>query len=218
MSNDTARPTPGIIDRLLAFDTATLFEASPGDGCSAMTEIRTVAAGQRIAGPALTAACPGGDNLMLHAAVADARPGEVLVVQCHDASYGVWGEVLMTAAMARGVAALVIDGSVRDIEAMRAAGFPVFSRSLAIRGAQKNRPGLLRQPISCGGILVWPGDMIVADDTGVIAIRPDAVGTVLDRARQRQDKEAAMMEKLKAGRTTVELLGLDGALKPVAGR
>lgn len=210
MSNDTAR--------LLSFDTATLFEASPGDACSAMSGIMPIAAGQRVVGPALTAACPGGDNLMLHAAVAAAQPGEVLVVQCHDATYGVWGEVLMTAAMARGVAALVIDGSVRDIEAMRAAGFPVFSRSIAIRGAAKTRPGLLRQPISCGGILVWPGDMIVADDTGVIAIRPDGVGAVLDLAAQRQDKETQMMDKLKAGRTTVELLGLDGILKQVAGR
>lgn len=94
---------------------------------------------------------------MLHAAVADARPGEILVVQCHDASFGVWGEVLMTSAMAQGIAGLIIDGSVRDVDALRAARFPVFSRGLALKGAVKARRGLLRQPISCGGLLVWPG-------------------------------------------------------------
>jgi 4-hydroxy-4-methyl-2-oxoglutarate aldolase len=154
---------------------------------------------------------------MLHAAVADAAPGEVLVVQCHDPSYGVWGEVLMTGAMARGVVALVIDGGVRDLEATREAGFPVFSRSVAIRGAGKSRRGLLRQPISCGGILVWPSDIVVADDSGVIAIAADQVEAVLERAGARRDKEARMLESLRAGQTTADLLGLRGALaRPTA--
>ena len=219
---DQAKPTEGLradlLEALLSFDTATLYEGGGAEAVSTMMPgIRPIANGQRIAGPALTVACPGGDNLMLHAAVADAAPGEVLVVQCHDPSYGVWGEVLMTGAMARGVVALVIDGGVRDLEATREAGFPVFSRSVAIRGAGKSRRGLLRQPISCGGILVWPSDIVVADDSGVIAIAADQVEAVLERAGARRDKEARMLESLRAGQTTADLLGLRGALaRPTA--
>src|SRR5215218_9535153 len=102
------RPADQIASRLLGFDTATLYESAEQPGFM-IPDIRPVELGYRVAGPALTVACPGGDNLMLHAAVADARPGEVLVVQCHDLTYGVWGEVLMTAATARGIRALIIE-------------------------------------------------------------------------------------------------------------
>jgi 4-hydroxy-4-methyl-2-oxoglutarate aldolase len=197
---------------LRAIDTATLFESATQPGFMG-PEIRPINSGMRIAGPALTVACPAGDNLMLHAALAEARPGEILVVQCHDASYGVWGEVLMTSAVARGVAGLVIDGAVRDVEALRAAGFPVFCRALAVRGAGKKKRGILRQPISCGGVLVFPGDFVIADDSGVVIIAPQEIDQVLEKARQRQSKETEMMAALQARRTTVDLLGLDGTLE-----
>jgi 4-hydroxy-4-methyl-2-oxoglutarate aldolase len=205
-------PDPTFFEALRSFDTATLFESASQPGFMG-PEIRPIQAGLRIAGPALTVACPAGDNLMLHAALAEALPGEVLIVQCHDASYGVWGEVLMTSAMARGVAGLVIDGAVRDIEALRAASFPVFCRALSIRGATKKRRGLLRQPVSCGGVLVFPGDIVVADDSGTVVIAPAEIDEVLARARQRQSKEAGMMAALRAQRTTLDLLDLHALLK-----
>jgi 4-hydroxy-4-methyl-2-oxoglutarate aldolase len=202
---------PRLAEALLTYDSATLFESAEQPGSMA-AEIRPLAPGCRIAGPALTVACPPGDNLMLHAALAEARPGEVLVAQCHDASYGVWGEVLATSAMARGVVALVIDGAVRDIDAMRAKGFPVFARATALRGAAKKRRGLLRQPISCGGLLVWPGDMVMADDSGIVVLAPGEVAGTLQRAAARLAKEEAMMAALKTGATTIELLQLAPAL------
>lgn len=194
-------------DALLSFDTATLFESAARPG-TMDSGIRPVDTGYRIAGTALTVACPPGDNLMLHAAVADARPGEILVVQCHDASFGVWGEVLMTSAMAQGIAGLIIDGSVRDVDALRAARFPVFSRGLALKGAVKARRGLLRQPISCGGLLVWPGDMVVADDSGIVVLAPEEVEATIAKARQRQQKEADVMGKLRERQTTLDLFDL----------
>ena len=205
-------PGPAIFDALRSIDTATLFESASQAGFMG-PEIQPIHAGLRIAGPALTVACPAGDNLMLHAALAEAVPGEVLVVQCHDASYGVWGEVLTTSALARGAAGLVIDGAVRDIEALRAARFPVFCRARSIRGAAKKKRGILRQPVSCGGVLVFPGDVVVADDSGIVVIAPEEIDQVLARARQRQGKESEMMMALQARRTTLELLDLGGTLE-----
>ena len=205
------------LEALRAFDTATLYEAA-GQVGAMVPEMHPLARGQRIAGPALTVACPPGDNLMLHAAVAGASPGEVLVVQCHDFSYGVWGEVLMTAAQARSIAGLILDGAVRDVPALREAGFPIFCRAVSMRAAAKTRRGTLRQPISCGGLLVWPGDLVVADDTGVVILPPANVDQVLERARARQQKEAALFTELRGGRTTLELLGLRPVLEALDGQ
>jgi 4-hydroxy-4-methyl-2-oxoglutarate aldolase len=201
--------------RLAEFDTATLHEAAGQRGALA-PGIVSLVPGCRVAGPALTAACPRGDNLMLHAAVAEARPGEVLVAQCHDASFGVWGEVLTEAALARGIAALVVDGSVRDLDGIRALGFPVFARGTALQGAAKAELGTVRAPVSCGGVLVRPDDYVVADDSGVVVIARAEVDAVLAAAAERREKEARLVEELRQGRTTLELLGLEPVLERLA--
>jgi 4-hydroxy-4-methyl-2-oxoglutarate aldolase len=197
--------------RLAEFDTATLYEAANQRGAMA-PGLRTLLPGVRVAGPALTVICPPGDNLMLHAAVADARPGEIIVAQTHDPSFGVWGEVLTVAAMARGVAALVVDGSVRDIDSIRALGFPIFARDTALRSARKVERGCLRMPTSCGGLLVWPGDYLVADDSGIVVLAAGAAETVLEAALARRDKEAVLMDDLRRGGTTLDLLQLTAVL------
>jgi 4-hydroxy-4-methyl-2-oxoglutarate aldolase len=193
-------------ERPTDFDTGTLYEAA-GEGAFA-PGLGAVSGEARVAGPALTVACPPGDNLAVHLAVAEAREGEVLVVQTHDWSYGVWGEVLTVAAMARGVRALVIDGSVRDLDAIRDLGFSVFARGTALVGTRKREPGIVRAPVTCSGQLVRPGDLIVADLSGVVAIRPERLEEVLAAAAARRDKEAGTLRLLREGRTTVELLGL----------
>ncbi len=200
-----------LADRLCAFDSATLYQAARNRGAMA-PGIRSLTPGRRIAGPVLTVACPPGDNLMLHAAIAEARPGEVLVAQVHDASYGVWGEVLAVAAMARGVAALILDGSVRDIDGIRTLGFPVFARGTALRSANKQDLGCTRVPISCGGLLVWPSDYVVADDSGIVVLPQDSIDHILQAASGRAETERAMMESLRQGQTTMELLDLHAIL------
>jgi 4-hydroxy-4-methyl-2-oxoglutarate aldolase len=190
--------------RLAQFDTATLYEAANQRGAMA-PGLHALQQGVRVAGPALTVICPPGDNLMLHAAVAEARPGEIIVAQAHDASYGVWGEVLTVGAMARGVEALVIDGAVRDIDSIRGLGFPIFARGTALRAARKAERGCLRMPTSCGGLLVWPGDYLVADDSGIVVLAAAGIETVLAAAQARGEKEAALMDELRRGRTTMEL-------------
>src|SRR5260221_3566485 len=213
MSESSVRQPYGeaLLQEVASFDTATLHEAAGQTGALS-PEIRPLAPGLRLVGPALTVACPAGDNLMIHAGVADARPGEVLIAQCHDHRRGVWGEILMTAALERGITGLVVDGGVRDVPGLRTAGFPVFCRAIAIQGTVKERRGLLRQPISCGGVIVWPGDLVVADDSGVVVIAATEVEQVVARARQRVAKENAMLIALRNKQTTVDLLGLRAVL------
>jgi 4-hydroxy-4-methyl-2-oxoglutarate aldolase len=194
-------------ERLIQFDTGTLYEAA-GEGAFA-PGLAALSGEGRVAGPALTVACPPGDNLAVHLAVAQAREGEVLVVQTHDWRYGVWGEVLTVAAMARGIRALVMDGSVRDIDAIRELGFAVFARGTALVGTRKREQGVVRGPVTCAGQLVAPMDLVVADPSGVVAIRRERLEEVLAAATGRRDREAVMLRELRQGRTTIELLGLD---------
>jgi 4-hydroxy-4-methyl-2-oxoglutarate aldolase len=207
MSGDPNKNGTSTLERLRALDTATLHES--GAQATMSQEISMLSGDCRLAGPALTVACPPGDNLMIHVAVARAQPGAVLVAQCHDPDYGVWGEVLTVAAMARRIAGLVLDGSVRDLGAIRRLGFPVFARGTALPGTAKSGRGTIDIVTTCGGALVWPGDIIVADESGIVMIRADEAQSVLARAEERCRKEAAMMNELRGGRTTIDLLGLD---------
>lgn len=196
-----------LVERLSALDTATLYES--GANGTMTPDIKMLSGDRRLAGPALTVMCHPGDNLMIHVAVARAQAGAVIVVQTQDASYGVWGEVLTVAAMARGIAGFVVDGSVRDLGAIRRLGFPVFARGTALRGTNKSARGTVGGVITCGGTPVSLADLIVADESGIVVIRPEEAEHVLERAEERCCKEAAMMNELRAGRTTMDLLGLD---------
>jgi 4-hydroxy-4-methyl-2-oxoglutarate aldolase len=205
--SDADNTGTSLTERLRALDTATLYES--GADVTMTPEIKMLSGDGRLAGPALTVLCHPGDNLMIHVAVARAQSGAVLVAQCHDAGYGVWGEVLTVAAMARSIAGLVLDGSVRDLGAIRRLGFPVFARGTALPGTAKSARGAVGVVTTCGGAPVWPGDLIVADESGIVVIRPQEAEHILARAEERCRKEAAMMDELRGGRTTMDLFGLD---------
>jgi 4-hydroxy-4-methyl-2-oxoglutarate aldolase len=205
--SDANNTGTNLTERLRALDTATLYES--GAHAAMTSEIRMLSGDSRLVGPALTVLCPPGDNLMIHVAVARAQAGAVLVAQCHDARYGVWGEVLTVAAKARGIAGLVVDGSVRDLGAIQRLGFPVFARGTALPGTAKSARGAVGVVTSCGGAPVWPGDLIVADESGIVVIRLQEAEHVLARAEERCRKEATMMDELRGGRTTMDLFGLD---------
>jgi len=192
--------------RLATMDSATIHESGAPmvmDGA-----IRHLAGPPRLCGPALTVLCPPGDNLAIHHAVASARPGDVLVVHCCDPDYGVWGEVLSLAALQRGIAGLVLDGAIRDLSAMDAVGLPAFARGTRLRGAAKKVPGEINIAVACGGALVRPGDIVFGDESGIVVVPPAEVDAVVERAEERVRKEAVMMDGLRAGRTTIELLNL----------
>jgi 4-hydroxy-4-methyl-2-oxoglutarate aldolase len=129
--------------------------------------------------------------------------------------FGYWGEVLTTAAQSRGVAGLVIDGGVRDTGALEAHEFPVFATTVALRGASKNRTGVLGAPVEVGGVSVAAGDWLVGDADGVAVVRGAAIEDVLRAGRARVEKEERIFGSLRQGQTTLELLGLDPS--PVQG-
>jgi len=161
------------------------------------------------AGPARTAWCAAGDNLSIHVAAAQLQPGEVLVVGTEgDPRRGYWGEVLTTAVQARGAAGLVIDACVRDTAAIAARGFPIFARGTALPDATKHGPGRVGTPVDLGGVTIRPGDVIVADGDGIVALPPERIDDILERARQRVAREAVMFDALEHGATTIELLDL----------
>ncbi len=200
--------TDSIIERLHRFDAATLFEAA---GRKGMVDpaIRAAWPGARLCGVAVTVECPPADNLMLHHAVASAPRGVVIVATLGGClAAGAWGEILTAAAQCRGVAGLAVDGAVRDIEAIRRRGFPVFSRGLAVGACTKDRFGTLNRPIVFGGVLVHPGDVIFGDGDGLVVIGREQVDAVTAAAEARLRKEEGIIEQLHAGRSTIELLNL----------
>jgi len=154
--------------------------------------------------------CTPGDNLGIHVGVVQATPGSVLVVDVGDEpELGYWGEVLTTAAETAGIAGLVIDGCVRDVDALAAHRFPVFSAGIALTGATKARAGSVGEAVRVGDVAVAAGDWIVGDTDGVVVVPHDTLSEVIAAARARTAKEAALFDDLKAGRTTIDLLGLD---------
>ena len=195
-----------VAESLLELGSATLGESG---GQTMHPRVRRAWPGARVAGPAYAVTCAPADNLAVHAAVVEAPAGSVLVVAADPPERGYWGEVLTTAAERRGIAGLVIEGGVRDVDALQAHGFPVFSSLIALQGAQKISGGEIGASATVGDVLVHTGDWIVADADGVTVIAQTELAAAIDRGRARADKEATFFLKLKEGATTVELLGLD---------
>jgi 4-hydroxy-4-methyl-2-oxoglutarate aldolase len=172
--------------------------------------LRPVWPGAVLAAPVYPVACTPGDNLALHVAVTRAPSGSALVVDVGEvAERGYWGEVLTTAAEARGIAGLVIDGGARDVAALQSHRFPVFSSLVSLPGATKHSRGRVGSPILFAGAPVSTGDWVVGDVDGVVIIGGAQLDAVLAAARARTAKEAGYFDALRAGATTVELLGLD---------
>jgi 4-hydroxy-4-methyl-2-oxoglutarate aldolase len=207
--SDISRVAPSLVDAARPLSTATLHEAAGKSGALPWP-IKPTAAGFRLSGPAVTVHSPGGDNLWLHRAIYVAQPGDVLVVHTHGQyQHGYWGEIMSTAAKARGLAGLVIDGCVRDGDLLMHIGFPVFARGLCIRGTGKDfgAHGWINAPTLFEDVVVHPGDLIVGDGDGVVCIARDHVEQVLQTAQQREQHEADILERLKNGATTLDIYG-----------
>jgi 4-hydroxy-4-methyl-2-oxoglutarate aldolase len=206
-------PYHDIKDELLRHGTSTLCEAS-GLPCALDYAIRPVWPGAAVAGPAYPLRCAPGDNLAIHIAVDAAPPGYVLVVDASGYVAGYWGEVLTVAAEARGVTGIIIDGGLRDIDALQRRKFPAFSRGIGMRGTVKFHAPSVGEPIVIASVAIAPGDLVVADTDGVLAIPQAHVERTLAGARQRTDKEAVFMKRLESGETTLGILGLTSHRRP----
>jgi 4-hydroxy-4-methyl-2-oxoglutarate aldolase len=165
--------------------------------------------GSRAAGPARTVRCGQGDNLMVHAAVAEAEPGEVLVLTMPEpAPVALVGELLATQAKGRGVAAILVDAAVRDVEELRELGLPIWARYVRVRGAEKRVPGTTGEPVEVGGATIRQGDAVVLDADGVVVVERERVEEVLAATRDRAERERVKRAQLEAGALSYDLDGL----------
>lgn len=196
---DIRRVDAATIDALGAHGVATVHEAIGRRGLAG-ARIRPIQDGSRIAGSAVTVLCWPGDNLMIHAAVEQCRVGDILVVTTDSPSLdGSFGELFATALHHRGVRGLVTTGGVRDVADLRALGFPVWSAAVNAQGTVKATAGSVNVPITVGGAIVRAGDVIVADDDGVLCVPRDDASTALIAADARVAKEAASRAAYQRG-------------------
>lgn len=175
--------------------------------------IAPLAPSMRFAGPAITVEVRPGDNLMIHAAMAIAKPGDVILVDGKgDLSSALMGEIMSQQCVALGIAAVVIDGAVRDSEAIRELGFPMYAAGLNPAGPTKFVPGRLNHPISIGGVAVYPGDLVVGDADGVTVIERDKAAAMLPLAAEKVAAETQRISDIKS-RKALAPKWLDGALR-----
>jgi 4-hydroxy-4-methyl-2-oxoglutarate aldolase len=211
----TGVPRPPIeqLDELAGFGVATVHEALGRDGYLG-PELRPIQQDTRIAGSVVTALVWPGDNLMVHAAVEQCAPGDVLVVAptspCTD---GYFGELLATSLAAYGVRGLIIDAGVRDTAELREMGFPVWSRHVSAQGTVKATAGAVNVPIVVGGQTVYPGSAILADDDGVVTVPQRDLPRAIEASRAREESEQATREALAAGELGLDRYNLRAVLK-----
>lgn len=193
------RPSSDLVRELAKFGSATVHEAQGRSGMM-FSYLRPIFSGRRIAGSAVTVDVPAGDNWMIHVAVEQCQPGDILVVRpstpC-DAGYV--GDLLATSLAAQGVVGLIIDAGCRDVAEITEMGFPIWSKAISAQGTVKETLGSVNVPIVCAGANVRPGDVIVADDDGVVVVDRKNVAAVADSSRARVEKEAKSRVRLQAG-------------------
>jgi 4-hydroxy-4-methyl-2-oxoglutarate aldolase len=193
------------VSELAELGTATVYEASGREGLIDV-DLHQLIPGSRAAGPARTVRCGQGDNLMVHAVMDRAQPGDVLVLTMPDPEpVALVGDLLVTQAKQRGVAALLVDAAVRDTEDLRELGVPIWARWIRVKGAIKTEVGKIDEPVEVGGATIRPGDTVVLDADGAVVVRKERVDEVLAASRARLEQEAVKRAKLQAGELSYDL-------------
>jgi 4-hydroxy-4-methyl-2-oxoglutarate aldolase len=196
------------IAELARLGSATVYEAG-GRGGYVDADLYQAVPGSRAAGPARTVLCGQDDTLMVHAVMAEAQPGEVLVLTMPEPRpVALLGDLLATQAQAAGVAAILIDASIRDAQELAEMGLPIWARWVRVKGAGKSQAGEINVPVTVGGASITPGDVLVLDADGVAVVPQDQVDRFVTASQSREEKERVKREKLRAGEKSYDLDGL----------
>ena len=199
------RANSNAVGTLAACGVATSHEALGRSGLM-KPYMRPIWAGAQIAGPAVTVLAQPGDNWIIHVAVEQCKKGDVLVVGCTaDNTDGMFGELLATALIARGVIELVLDAGCRDVKTLKEMGFPVWSKAISAKGTVKATLGSVNIPVVCGGVNVEPGDVVVADDDGVVVIPKKLAVETAQKAQKRKDDEDGKRKQLETGVLSLDI-------------
>ena len=202
------RPNAKLIQQYEQLDVSTIYEAQGKQGIMA-PYLKPILSDTMIVGPAVTVTCPAGDNLMIHAAIEVCKPGDIVVITTvGEGVAGMIGELIVTALIKKGVKGVIIDSGIRDVRQIRDLGFPIWTREILSQGTTKSKGGWVNAPAICGGVHVTPGDLIVADDDGVVVIKKEDLESTLALSHARLDKESITKANIENGKISLDFYHL----------
>ena len=212
VKRNIVRADKAAVEKLSRFGAATIHEAMGRVGLM-LPYMRPIYADARVCGPAVTVLLQPGDNWMMHVVAEQIQPGDVVVAACTaENTDGFFGDLLATSFRGRGAKGLIIDGGVRDVKDLTEMQFPVFSRAISAKGTVKATLGSVNIPVVCAGVNVDPGDIIVADDDGVVVVPKRYTAEVAEKAKKRNADEGGKRERLASGELGLDMYGMREAL------